>query len=186
MDTKLIISNTNHIDLIGEKVWNNVDILIDNNKISEIRLHKNNENKNIYNIDGTGKFTLPGLFENHTHLTILTKQNDEVKEEILNECGIDSADGTLEELVLREFVDHGITQIRDLGGPVDTLKTMTENISNNKYTGPDIFYSGPMLQKYASADQGSNARWPGFNVGVDSESEAKKLSGIFPITVPRW
>lgn len=175
MDTRLILSNIGCIDTINDELRESVDVIINSGKIVEINPHKIIDNKNSSHIDCSGKYAVPGLFENHAHLTVLTNQNEEVKREILNECGVRETEGDLEKLVLQEFVCRGITQVRDVGGPIDTMKNLTDNVNQNIYIGPDIFYSGPMLQKNAPKDQGSNVKYPGFNVRVDSKKDVKNL-----------
>jgi imidazolonepropionase-like amidohydrolase len=175
MNNKIVLKNVNIVDTADGNVLKSVDIVIDKNEILEISETGHIGDTGAKHIDCTGKYALPGLFECHAHLTVLTNQSDEIKKEILNECRVSETNGDLDKLVLREFVRRGITQIRDLGGPINVMKNMADNISQKKYIGPDIFYAGPMLQKSAPADQGSNERWPGFCVVIDSKREVEDI-----------
>ncbi len=54
-------------------------------------------------------------------------------------------DDETKNLILKESGVKGITQVRDVGGPVETLKNSVNKISNGEFLGPDIFYAGPHL-----------------------------------------
>lgn len=64
---RILIKNTNLISMDEKrnKVENNVDILIENDKIIDIA---NNINSDALVIDGTGKYVLPGLINAHCHI----------------------------------------------------------------------------------------------------------------------
>ncbi|HEX7401817.1 MAG TPA: amidohydrolase family protein, partial [candidate division Zixibacteria bacterium] len=77
--------------------------------------------------------------------------------------------------ILKEFVVRGITQVRDVGGPVKTLKSMKDNISNGEFVGPVIFYAGPMLEKDPLTWEEQNKILPGITVAVNSKQDAKNI-----------
>jgi imidazolonepropionase-like amidohydrolase len=63
----LIISNTNLIDGTGSEIQPNKNIYIKDGIIVKIDSGKVKPYKNV--VDGTDKYVIPGLFDNHTHTT---------------------------------------------------------------------------------------------------------------------
>jgi len=177
MKKRILLKNINFFDVKNDTLRNNVDILIEDDIIKEVGKANYIDEENPTPIDCTHKFAFPGLFECHAHLTVLTNQPDEVKKEILKECGIDEGtqEDELERQVLKEFLVKGITQMRDCGGPVKILKALKDKISHGEYVGPTIFYAGPMLEKSPLMWEGNNKRWPGWTVAIDSEQDAKNV-----------
>jgi imidazolonepropionase-like amidohydrolase len=175
MKKRILLKNINLFDVKDDILRKNVDILIENDSIKEVGKVNYVDEETLEQIDCSGKFALPGLFECHAHLTVLTNQDDETKKEILREVGIEktSHKEELEKQVLKAFVVKGITQVRDVGGPVKTLKDLKDRISKGEYVGPHIFYAGPMLEKSPLTGQENNKRWPGFTVPIDSVQDVK-------------
>ena len=174
---QILLKNVNIFDVDKGIFRSNQDILIEDDHINEVGKVSHAVDESLTQIDCSQKFALPGLFECHAHLTILINQPDEVKREILKECGIENngQELELEKEVLKEFAREGITQIRDCGGPVKTLKTLKDEVSQGEYVGPDLFYAGPMLEKSPLTGEGNNKRWPGFTVAVNSKQDAKNI-----------
>src|SRR3974390_3103599 len=77
--------------------------------------------------DGAGKFLIPGLADMHVHLT-----------------GAGEPAGS-REFFLPLLVANGITTVRDMGGQVELLKQLREEIGSGKRIGPQIFFTGPSL-----------------------------------------
>jgi imidazolonepropionase-like amidohydrolase len=153
-----------------------LDILIEGGIIKEVGRLDLADKSGVNQIDCYRKYIMSGLFECHAHLTVLTNQPEEEKKAILKECGIEkTSEEDLEKQVLEEFVRNGITQIRDCGGPVKTLKTMKDKISEGEQFGPDLFYSGPMLDKSPLTGAKNNERYPGFTVAVETKADAENV-----------
>ena len=100
-------------------------------------------------IDGTDKFLLLGLWDNHAHFRggeKLISQNEKF---------------------LKLFVDHGITTVRDAGGDLTVqVQKWNEEINSNLRIGPTIYTSGPKID-------GLNSRWDG-SLEVANEADIKK------------
>lgn len=90
-------------------------------------------------IDGIGKFLIPGLADMHVHLT-----------------GAGEPSGS-REFILPLLVAHGITTVRDMGGAVDRLTALRQEIESGKQIGPRIFFTGPFLDGDPPAFQPSIA-----------------------------
>jgi imidazolonepropionase-like amidohydrolase len=78
-------------------------------------------------LDATGKFLIPGLVDLHVHLT-----------------GASEPTGS-REFILPLLLVNGITTVRDMGGDLDSLKALRQEIENGKLQAPRIFFAGPHL-----------------------------------------
>jgi len=117
----------------------------------------------IKRIDCTGKFVLPGFFDSHTHLAFLTASPT------------GPSGGDMAEKYLKHFVTSGITQVRDLGGPLETMRKMTEKTKSGEILGPEIFYAGPMLEKSPLFWERNNKMLPGFTVAINTKEDVDRL-----------
>jgi len=158
MKERILLKNINLFDVENATLRNNVDILIQDGTIKEVGKVNYVDEESLIQIDCSEKFAIPGLFECHAHLAWLTTVEDEVKKQ-----------------TLKEFVVKGITQVRDVAGPVKTLKKLKDDISNGEFLGPDIFYSGPMLEKSPLTWEENNKFLPGITVAVNSKQDAKNI-----------
>lgn len=91
-------------------------------------------------INGEGKFLMPGLIDNHVHLAMnVTTFPDLINPGMTNE--------KLDELMRvegSEMLMRGFTTVRDEGGPVFTVK---KDFDNRNCPGPRIFPSGAMISQ---------------------------------------
>lgn len=69
-------------------------------------------------IDGSGKYLIPGLWDMHVHL--------------------DSG-------ALAQFVSHGVTGVRDMGGEARELVALRRGIQAGTIVGPRLIIAGPVL-----------------------------------------
>ncbi|MFX1285835.1 MAG: hypothetical protein ACFFB5_19495 [Promethearchaeota archaeon] len=125
-----ILKRVHVYDVYNKKFSEPTDILVEEGHIAKIGDISQDEQSTAEIIDCSGKYAMPGLFDSHTHLATLAILRPESKA-----------------WLLQSFLDKGFTQIRDVGGPIDNLKNLTQEITSGKLQGPDIFYSGPMLEK---------------------------------------
>jgi imidazolonepropionase-like amidohydrolase len=174
MKKRILLKNINFFDAENDILRNRVNILIEDDIIKEISEANHIDEENATLIDCTHKFAVPGLFECHAHLALLTSQDEETKRQIMEDFGTDEG-FEIEKQVLREFVVKGITQVRDVGGPVKNLMNLQDQISNGELLGPDIFYAGPMLEKSPLLWEEHNKALPGFTVAVDSKQDARDI-----------
>ena len=75
-------------------------------------------------VDGTGQYLIPGLWDFHVHLTYDARFTDPMP-------GL--------------FLNHGITSIRDTGGPLELVKPVVDKLRAEGATAPRVFFSGPLL-----------------------------------------
>lgn len=84
--------------------------------------------KNVINL--TGKYIIPGLFDMHAHVANVRKNSYNQNES---------------EYMLLMLLTHGVTTIRNPGGPTEQSVTLRENVSEGKIVGPQIFTAGQLL-----------------------------------------
>ena len=173
MKERILLKNANLFDAENGSLKDNVDVLIEDGIVAEVgRVHY--AENHLTSIDCSGKFALPGLFECHAHLALLTSKDPEAKKQIMEDFGTSNHE-ELEKKVLRDFVVKGITQVRDVGGPVRILKYLKDRISKGELLGPEIYYAGPMLEKSPLLWEEHNRALPGFTVAVNTEQDAKNV-----------
>ncbi len=78
-------------------------------------------------VEATGKFLIPGLVDMHLHL-----------------LGAAEPTGS-RDFIFPLLVANGITTVRDMGGDVNLLKQLRQEIASGKRLGPQIFFTGPYL-----------------------------------------
>lgn len=100
-------------------------------------------------VDASGKFILPGFWDNHVHFR--------------------GGDSLIEanKRFLRLFIANGITTVRDAGGDLTTaVMQWKKAIENNDLVGPTIFTSGPKID-------GPGATWAG-SLEVENQEDINK------------
>ena len=145
----VIIKNGNIIHLEDGSVSVS-NILITNNRIVKIASDADLTNIEAETtIDATGKFIVPGFWDNHTHFR-----------------GGDSLISANKNF-LKLFMANGITTVRDAGGDLtSSVLEWRKDIKNNELVGPTIFTSGPKID-------GPGGTWAG-SLEVDTDENISK------------
>src|SRR5438552_4384627 len=78
-------------------------------------------------LDATGKFLIPGLADMHVHLT-----------------GAGEPAGS-REFILPLLLANGVTTVRDMGGNVEDVLRLRNEVTSGIRPGPQIFFTGPYL-----------------------------------------
>lgn len=107
------------------------DILIDDDRIVEVRP---GISAIAERIDAAGKWVCPGFFDMHVHLWDMGNE------------------------ALPVLVGMGVTTVRDVGGDTARLRQMQLDVQKRKVVGPNIVYSGPLLQQYPARSFDSEHR----------------------------
>ena len=138
LSTPVILEGATLIDGTGALPKPNTTIVIDENRIVIV---SNNTADNFPNfaaarsVNLTGKYIIPGLFDMHAHVGNVLK---------------DSYNQNESEYMLRMLLTHGITTIRNPGGPTEQSVALRENVSEGKIAGPQIFTAGQLLNTAGS------------------------------------
>ena len=109
-------------------------------------------------IDGSGKFLIPGLWDAHVHF---------------------SYDKNLTSSMPRLFLAHGITSVRDTGGPIDYVLKAKEFSLNEPLKSPNIFIAGPLIDGSPNVYNDSSPSFPLLSIEnqdiIDIESNTMGL-----------
>jgi imidazolonepropionase-like amidohydrolase len=131
----IILEGATLIDGTDDLPKSNATIVINGSKIAYLSSDTaNNYNlnssatKNVINL--TGKYIIPGLFDMHAHVANVRKNSYNQNES---------------EYMLRMLLTHGVTTIRNPGGPTEQSVALRENVSEGKIVGPQIFTAGQLL-----------------------------------------
>ena len=161
-ESGILLFNARVFDASTGRMSAETSILIEGDQIKAVGKLEDLQG-GIKRIDCTGKFVLPGFFDSHTHLAMLTASPS-------GPSGWDRAEDAL-----KHFVTGGITQVRDLGGPLEIMKKMAEKTKSGEILGPEIFYAGPMLEKAPLFWERNNKILPGFTVAVNTKEDVDRL-----------
>jgi hypothetical protein len=114
----------------------------------------------VVRIDAAGRYALPGLWDSHVHFSFL-------------KAGSDSALAA----TLDAFVRNGVTSVRDVGGPLDTIAAISRLVERGSLVGPRIYFAGPMLSKPPLSEMisGLNREMPGFGLAVTSRADVDSI-----------
>lgn len=86
-------------------------------------------------VDGTGRFLIPGLWDFHVHFTY---------------------DQRFTEAMPGLFLAHGVTSVRDTGGPLEAMLPVVERLRSGDEPAPRVFFAGPLLDGAAVVYDGVN------------------------------
>ena len=131
----IILEGATVIDGTGDLPKPNTTIVINGSRIAYLSSDTANNYdlnfsaaKNVINL--TGKYIIPGLFDMHAHVANVRKNSYNQNES---------------EYMLRMLLTHGVTTIRNPGGPTEQSVALKENVSEGKNMGPQIFTAGQLL-----------------------------------------
>jgi imidazolonepropionase-like amidohydrolase len=132
-DGVITLEGATVIDGTGDLPKPNTTIIINGSRIASLSSNTANNHdlslaKNVINL--TGKYIVPGLFDMHAHVANVRKNSYNQNES---------------EYMLRMLLAHGVTTIRNPGGPTEESVALRENVSEGKIVGPQIFTAGQLL-----------------------------------------
>jgi len=107
-------------------------------------------------VDATGKFLIPGLWDMHAHIA----QDDKIQ--------------WTRPIIFPLLIANGVTGVRDMGGNFDLIQQLRREIAEQKLLGPQIVSAGPQIIGTGSEKIWPLSDWPaeGFaRVGTAAEGE---------------
>lgn len=144
----LAITNAQVIHLETGQIENQ-NIFISNGRIEAVMPVDSKDFEAKDTIDASGKFVLPGFWDNHIHLR-----------------GGDTLINNNENF-LKLFIANGITTVRDAGGDLThAVMDWKTQIASEELVGPTIFTAGPKID-------GPNGSWAG-SLEVESQADVVK------------
>ena len=90
-------------------------------------------------IDATGKYLIPGLWDAHIHF---------------------SFDTSLAPYMPGLFLAHGITSVRDTGGPIDFVVRMKDLSLKDSIKNPNVYIAGPLIDGTPNVYNNSSPSFP--------------------------
>jgi len=125
------------------------DRIVKIEKTEELKLAKENTQ-----IDGTGKFMIPGLWDAHVHFAYIEE---------------------LAPAMFDLFLAYGITSVRDTGGKIKFVKKWKDKALADPTAAPRVMIAGPLLDGLPNVYDGSSPQRPPLSVGIESVAAAEKM-----------
>ena len=116
-----LLKNARLIDGIADHAQAGVSILINGERISQVASGEIPVPPDTQVIDLDGKTVLPGLIDTHVHTTFMDKES------------------------LPLFLAAGVTTARDVGGKLEKVKQLKDELNSGSLLGPRLFICGPLL-----------------------------------------
>ena len=134
-----VIKNISIVDPI-DGLQSNKHVVITDDIITMI-LDNNDEiiAKDDNTIDATGKYLIPGLWDAHIHF---------------------SFDTSLAPYMPGLFLAHGITSVRDTGGPIDFVVRMKDLSLKDSIKNPNVYIAGPLIDGTPNVYNNSSPSFP--------------------------
>ncbi|SVC34977.1 uncharacterized protein METZ01_LOCUS287831, partial [marine metagenome] len=119
---ELSIHGVTVIDAVNG-VRNNQTVVVDEGRITMVAEGEVSVDA-IESVDGAGHYLIPGLWDFHVHLTY---------------------DERFTAAMPGLFLNHGITSIRDTGGPLELIVPIVDGLRAEGVTAPRVFFAGSLL-----------------------------------------
>jgi hypothetical protein len=120
----IAIVNVTVIDGTDHPPRTNSTVIVQGKKIVAVTSDRRMPPKGTEIVDGTGKFLIPGLWNNDLH-------------------GVSYDDAKSH---LSELVTYGITTVRDMGAPLDDIVRLRDATASGALVGPRLFIAGPLME----------------------------------------
>ncbi len=122
--TRIAIENVTVIDGTDHAPTRNATVVIQGQRILAISGRHNQQPTGTTIIDGTGKFLIPGLWNNDLH----------------------ASDYDTTKAAFPSLISYGITFVRDMGAPLDSVVRLRADIASGALIGPRLFIAGPLME----------------------------------------
>ena len=144
----LVVADVTVVDVGTGKLQPEQTVILEGSRISSIRPSKSAKYPpNADNVNGRGRYLIPGLWDMHVHL-------------VFGDWFPDAKD-----ISLPLFIANGVTSVRDMGSELDVVQNWRRQIAAGRWIGPRILTSGPMLD-------GPSPRFPS-SIAIASREDAR-------------
>lgn len=134
--SQILFKNVNIFDGKSDTLNNGQNVLVEGNTIKAIGKDvKAGANATV--IDGAGRTLMPGLIDNHVHLTLNGKSLLDIE---ANKTWEDLAIGSV--AMAKMYLEEGFTTVRDMGG---TNGGLNNAIKSGLIEGPRVYSSGAFI-----------------------------------------
>ncbi len=134
--SQILFKNVNIFDGKSDELNNGQNVLIEGNVIKAIGKDVK-AGANATEIDGAGRTLMPGLIDNHVHLTLNGKSLLDIE---ANQTWEDLAIGSV--AMAKLYLEEGFTTVRDMGG---TNGGIDRAIKAGVIEGPRVYSSGAFI-----------------------------------------
>ena len=146
----LVINNVTVVDAVNP-VRSNQTVLIDQGRIIDIVSGDSTAEVTAKEqVDGSGRYLMPGLWDFHVHFTFEKRFTDAM-------AGL--------------FLYYGVTQVRDTGALLEDLLPVVETLRSAGARAPGIWYAGPLLDGKDVVYDGVN--FPGLGIANPTPEAAR-------------
>lgn len=175
--SQVLFQNVKIFDGVNNKLSENMFVLVEGNKISNISPNNISVNEDAIIIDAAGKTLMPGMIDGHVHYMINSSFSD-------IETNMDLTDLAYRATIVAErALMDGFTSARDMGGPAFGLQ---RNIDSGLVVGPRIYPSGTFISQTSGHGDFRDRSDVGFNTETahDQSNFAKFGIGTVADGVP--
>jgi imidazolonepropionase-like amidohydrolase len=137
-------------------------------------------------IDTRGQTVLPGLINTHVHFS-LAGHNDYSRWE--REFSGSRLRQEIFPAVARALLNSGVTTVRDLGGDIDDMLWLREQIREHRFPGPRVLVAGPLLctaQRKFSGSLSSAGKYWRVSSPADGRAKVRELKRRGVDVVKLW
>ena len=135
----IVIANATVIDIhTGTKATR--DILIQEDRIVDIQpqgtldSQYRQSSKTVTVIDATGQYAIPGLWDMHVHMNYILELEDNWMAPL--------------------FIAQGVTSVRDMGGELDRILALQQQLNRPRVVAPQLWIAGPVVDGSPSVFSG--------------------------------
>lgn len=132
-----LVTNVSVFDGMNEGLLENASVLVEGQTISRVSSGPLDAGSAVV-IDGGGGTLMPGMIDNHWHMTYAEMPPDILKTGDVSEVALRGA------LCAEKVLKRGFTTVRDMGGNPFSIKKL---IDAGNLAGPRIFPSGPPISQ---------------------------------------
>jgi imidazolonepropionase-like amidohydrolase len=166
---QLLITNVNVFDGKSDELAMGLDVLVEGNLI--IQVGSGLQAAGATTIDGGGRTLMPGLIDNHVHLSLTGATLSEIENNMTWE---DIAYNAVP--VAEMYLMEGFTTVRDAGG---TNAGMRRAIDSGTIVGPRLYTSGAFLGgRGGHADFAPFTGQPGAETKMSRLNMAREVDGV--------
>ena len=141
------ITNVTIVDPI-EGVQPSKNVLIKQGRITEITNYEEMDKVfSIHSIDGQGLYLIPGLWDAHVHYAF---------------------DDNMRPAMNALFLAHGVTSVRDTGGPLDLVTEVRNRALEHTTKAPNVYIAGPLIDGTPNVYNDSSPSYPLLSVENNS------------------
>lgn len=120
IDSVIAILDVTVINVINGESTANMTVVVQGDQITEIDSNISIP-ENATQVDGSGKYLIPGLWDMHTHHEALGKESMDL------------------------YLANGVVGTRDMGSELQFILSLRDSINNGELLGPEIIAAGPIL-----------------------------------------